>query len=574
MRRTVPLLLLALAAAAAGPVPVEAQRTLAIRRFEATIVVNRDGSLDVTETITAQFTGSWNGIYRTIPVEYRTPQGFNWSLRLDFLGATGGPEGAPLKVERARERHYMKYKIWVPGAENATRTVQLHYRAKNGLRFFEDHDELYWNITGDEWDVPIDSAWAEIHLPEQAAGVRAIAFNGVYGSTAQEAKVEARGNVIRVTMPHPLAFHEGLTAVVGWNKGVVAEPTKAERTLGFLGTNWPLGLPFVVFLAMFNIWRRRGKDPEELPVTVQYEPPKGLTPAEAGALIDETVDMRDITATMIDLGVKGHLSIEERETKILFLFKNKEYVFHRLDPKPGAPALERHEQLVLDGIFEGGKREVKLSELDEEFYTHIEGIRSAVYGRLIERKLYRSRPDHVKVRWMVGGVALGFLFFLLGVIAGPRFGLTPLPFVLGGIASGLIMVLFARVMPARTVPGARALEKVRGFEEFMSRVEGERLERIKQAPELFERYLPYAMALKVEKKWARAFEGIYREPPSWYVGSDPLGFSATNFTGRLSELSTSAASTMSSSPRSSGGSGFSGGGSSGGGGGGGGGGGF
>ncbi len=217
---------------------------------------------------------------------------------------------------------------------------------------------------------------------------------------------------------------------------------------------------------------------------------------------------------------------------------------------------------------------MKLSDLDEEFYTHLGGIRSAVYDRLIERKLYRSRPDHVKVRWIVGGVVLGFLFFILGIIAGARFGLTPLPFVLGGIAGGLVMVLFAQVMPARTVQGVRALEKVRGFAEFMSRVEGERFERIKQTPELFERFLPYAMALGVEKKWARAFENIYREPPSWYVGSDPMGFSTSNFTGRLSELSSSAASTMTSSPRSSSGSGFSGGGSSGGGGGGGGGGGF
>jgi len=570
MRRLLLALLLLLGAA-----PAWGQRTLAIRRFEATIVVNQDGTLDVTETITAQFTGSWNGIYRTIPVEYHTPQGFNWTLQLDFLGATSGPEGQPLKVERSRERHYMKYKVWVPGAENATRTVQLHYRARNGLRFFTDHDELYWNITGDEWDVPIDSAWAEIHLPAQAAGIRAIAFNGAYGSTARDAKVETGGRVIRITMPHRLEFHEGMTAVVGWNKGAVREPTSSERALGFLGANWPLGLPFVVFLAMFNIWRRVGKDPEELPVTVQYEPPAGLTPAEAGTLIDEKVDMRDITATMIDLGVNGHLKIEERESEHLFgLIKNKEYIFHRLTPGPDARKLETHERLVLDGIFEGGKREVKLSDLDEEFYTHLGGIRSGVYGRLIERKLYRARPDQVKVRWSIGGVVLGFLFFLFGVIVGAKFGLTPVPFVVGGVVSTVIMVLFARIMPARTVPGARALEKVRGFQEFLTRVEGERFERIQKTPELFERFLPYAMAFGVEKKWARAFEGIYREPPSWYVGSNPMGFNATSFSSRLSTLTSSAASSMSSSPRSSGGSGFSGGGSSGGGGGGGGGGGF
>lgn len=569
MKRLLVCLLLLLAAA-----PLAAQRTLAIRRFEATILVNQDGTVDVTETITAEFTGSWNGIYRTIPVEYHTPQGFNWTLRLDFLGATGGPEGAPLKVESGRERHYMKYKVWVPGAENATRTVQLHYRAKNGLRFFTDHDELYWNITGDEWDVPIDSAWAEIHLPAAASGIRAIALNGAYGSTAQESSVGTEGNVIRITMPRRLEFHEGVTAVVGWDKGVVREPTQNERALGFLAANWPLAIPVLVFFAMFYLWRRVGKDPEGLPVTVQYEPPKGLTPAEAGTLTDEKVDMRDITATMIDLAVNGYLKIEEREEKVLFgLFKNQQYVFHRLEPGGEARQLASHERSVLNGIFEGGKTVVKLSDLEDEFYSHLSGIRDQVYRGLVDRGLYRSRPDYVKVRWLAGAIVLGMVTVIGGATIGARFGLTPLPFVIAGILSAAIVALFGRVMPARTVPGARALEKVRGFEEFLTRVEGERFAQIVKTPEMFERFLPFAMAFGVEKKWARAFQDIYREPPRWYVGTNPMGFNATSFSSRLSDLSTSAANTMSSSPRSSGGSGFSGG-SSGGGGGGGGGGGF
>ena len=119
----------------------------------------------------------------------------------------------------------------------------LRYRAKNGLRFFEDHDELYWNVTGDEWDVPIGAASARIELPAGATGVRAIAFNGAYGSTAQDAEVIIEGTAVRVTMPQPLGFHEGLTAVVGWDKGLVAEPTTTDRALGFLASNWPLGIP-------------------------------------------------------------------------------------------------------------------------------------------------------------------------------------------------------------------------------------------------------------------------------------------------------------------------------------------
>jgi hypothetical protein len=566
--------LVALSALVLAAAPASAQRALAIRHFDANIVVNRDATVDVTETITVQFTGKWNGIYRTVPVDYHTPQGFNWTLRLADVSATDG-EGAPLRVEQSRERHYVKFKLWVPGAEDATRTVVFRYRAVNALRFFEDHDELYWNLTGDEWDVPIEGVSAQVALPSAATNLRAIAFNGAYGSTAQDAQVTIEGHVVRVTMAQPLGFHEGVTGVVGWDKGAVVQPTAAQRTTGFLAANWPLLLPVPVFFGMLLLWRRVGRDPEERPVSAQYEPPLGLTPAEAGTLLDESVDMRDITATLVDLAVGGRLKIEEEETSQLFgLIKGTDYTFRKLDPPATARPLEPHEQSVLDGIFDVGIRLVPLSSLDNEFYKHLPGIRDNVYDRLVSRGLYRSRPDYVKAKWIGGGVAIGALLAISGAVFAARLSMTPLPFVLGGFLSAAIVALFGRIMPARTVAGARAYEGVRGFEEFLQRVESDRFARVVKTPEMFERFLPYAMAFGVEKKWASAFRDIVREPPSWYVGSNPVGFNAGGFTGRLGALSTHAASAMSSSPRSSGGSGFGGGGSSGGGGGGGGGGGF
>jgi hypothetical protein len=567
MRRLVLLLALVLAAG-----PLEAQRSLAIQRFDADIAVRKDGTVDVTETITAQFTGAWNGIYRTVPVEYHTPQGFNWTLRLTLLGATD-QSGQKLEVESRRERHYIKYKIWVPGANNATRTVVLRYRAANGLRFFEEHDELYWNITGDEWDVPIEAASARITLPAGATGIRAIAFNGVYGSTARDAKVTAEGTRISVVMPHPLAYHEGVTAVVGWDKGLVVAPTEADKALGFLASNWPITLPIPVFLGMFLLWWRSGRDPRRLPVVVQYEPPEALTPAETGTLMDNSADMRDITATVVDLAVRGHLRIEEREVSALLgLTTRKEFVFHKLDPPAGAAPLQPHESRLLNGLF-AGEAEVKLSELENEFYRYLPGIKDGIFGRLVERKLYRSRPDSVRGRWLAVAVALVVGLVLFGSTIGvARFNMTPLPFIVGGAISGLIVAAFAAIMPARTVAGARALERVLGFEEFLRRVDSDRLKVVK-TPEMFEKFLPFAMAFGVERKWAKAFQGILREPPRWYVGGNVGSFDAGHFTSRMSDLSSRAGSAMASAPRSSGGSGFSGG-SSGGGGGGGGGGGF
>jgi uncharacterized membrane protein YgcG len=175
---------------------------------------------------------------------------------------------------------------------------------------------------------------------------------------------------------------------------------------------------------------------------------------------------------------------------------------------------------------------------------------------------------------MGGAAILCVPMGILGVVVGTNLGMAPLPFFFAAVLSAIVIGGFGYFMPARTLAGARAYEGTRGFEEFLRRVDSDRFARVVKTPEMFEKFLPYAMAFGVEAKWARAFADIYREPPSWYVGRNMVGFNANSFSSRMSALSERAGSTMSSSPRSSGGSGFGGGGSSGGGGGGGGGGGF
>ena len=571
MRERIAFLLLV----AIGRTPAVAQRSYTIDRFDAAIQVQRDASIQVTETITASFVGSYNGIYRTIPVTYHTPQGLNWTLGLSLQSATDGA-GRPLRVESSRERHYIKFKIWVPGAADATRTVVLKYRATNGLRFFEDHDELYWNVTGDEWDVGLGAATARIDLPASADGVRAIAFNGAYGSTAQDAKVEISGTTVHLAMPHPLGFHEGLTAVVGWNKGVVVEPPATARAQELVSSNWPLAIPIPVFLLAFWIWWRRGRDPRRNPIAVQYEPPRGLSPAEAGTLLDNAADLRDITATLVDLAVRGYLKIEEYEDNKLFgLISGRGYALHRLAPPSGVPPLAPHEQRMLDGLFRRHGDRVELADLKEEFYTELPGIKDGIFDRLLGSGFYHARPDRVRTHWIVAAVILGGLIAIGGGMLAAGFLMTPVPFILSGVLVGGVLLWFSLIMPARTDAGTRALEQVLGFEEFLRRVESESLKRVIVGhPELFDRYLPFAMAFGVERKWARAFEGIYTQPPTWYVGPSVMHFNVSSFSGNLAHMTTVAASTLTSAPRSSGGSGFGGGGASGGGGGGGGGGAF
>src|SRR6202035_4396493 len=226
-------------------------------------------------------------------------QGFNYALFVKFESATDAAD-QPLKVESSRQGRYLKWKIYVDDATDAERTIRLHYQVRNGLKFFEDHDELYWNVTGDEWDVPIGDASAQILLPSDVTGVRTNEFTGSYGSRAQNANVSASENTVEVSMLRPLLFHEGLTIVVGWDKGFVKEPGTSDLISQFLESNWPVFLPIPIFLFMFWLWFTRGRDPRVGPIAVQYSPPEGMSPAEAGTLVDESAAMRDITGTIVE----------------------------------------------------------------------------------------------------------------------------------------------------------------------------------------------------------------------------------------------------------------------------------
>ncbi|HUF25145.1 MAG TPA: DUF2207 domain-containing protein [Vicinamibacterales bacterium] len=568
-RRVAWLAVLLLLAAA----PAAAERTLVIESFDARIAVAADGTIVVEETIRPRYTGSWNGLYRTIPVQYKSPQGLNYTLRLDVESVTD-EAGRALRYESSHERHYRKLKIWVPGAVDATKTVKVRYRVTNGLRFFEEHDELYWNVTGDEWDVPIESVAADVRLPDGASGIRATAFRGAYGSTEQAGtSVEAGRVEVRTT--RGLAFREGLTVVVGWNPGVVHRPTAVDKAADVVYGNLPLAIPPFVFAGMWWLWRARGRDPELAPIVTRYEPPGHLTPAELGTLVDGKPDMRDITATIVDLAVRGYLHIEETKNESLFgLLSNKDYRFSLKKPRESWAGLGAHERDLLAAMFGGTLESVELSDLKDKFYKHLPGLREDLYTMLVTRGFYTGRPDRVRVLYGAAGVMIGLAIAGAGAGTMAAWGMQPVAGIVAGILSGLIIVVFGWFMPSRTIRGTREVEHVLGFQEFLSRVEADRMERTIRTPEMFERYLPYAMALNVADTWAKAFEGIYHQSPSWYTGSEGApAFRPTVFAGSLGRMSTQAASAMASATRSSGGSGFSGG-SSGGGSGGGGGGGF
>ena len=546
------------------PVSLAAQKQLHIEQFDAEIVVLSSGTTTVTERITARFDGEWNGLYRSIPVNYRTPQQLNYRLRLELESATE-PDGSTLRVESSLENGARKYKIWVPNARDVTRTIVLRYRVLNGIRFFENHDELYWNVTGDQWDVPIQAAHARIVLPGPAAGIRAAAFTGVFGSTASDASVAVNGNAIDITTTRPLNFHEGVTAVVGWNPGLISRPSAADKAGFLLKSNLVLLFPILILMFVARHWHLHGRDPRRLSVKTAYEPPAELRPAEVGTLLDNSPDIRDITATLVDLAVRGYISIAERNDEKLFgLFSSRGFTFMLVRDRAQWQELRTHERRLLEGIFRAGANSVDDTELKNRFYRDIPDINQAIFSHLVDQGHYKRRPDHVRARWMGFGMVAGIAIGALGVMLNARAGVTtPVAPVLAGILSAAIIVGFGFFMPARTVYGARTLEQVLGFEEFLRRVEADRFERVVKTPELFEKYLPFALALRVDENWCRAFQDIYTTPPQWYSGNH-VHFSLHNFNRSLNHMTATTGQAMTSAPRSSnssGSSGFSGGGS-------------
>jgi hypothetical protein len=536
--------------------------------FQDRIHVNKDGSAEVTERITLVFVGEWHGIHRIIPIEYPGPHGTNYELYLDVT-SVGDGEGGKLKYESSVSNGSRDLKIYIPDAVDTTRTVEITYRVRNGTRFFEDHDEFYWNVTGNDWPVPIDHAAAIVHFPDSAAGsLRAQAFTGVYGSTERDATANVDGAAAQFETNNPLPMRGGLTIDVYIPKDILEEPGTITRLLWFLGGNPVVFLPLVTLGVMFSLWWYKGRDPDPgMSVAPMYEPPAGISPAEAGTLLDDTIHPRDITSTMVDLAVRGYIKIEEVEEKGL-LFTHKDYRFHLLKPMAQwtDKELAPHERVMLENVFQGGS-ETRLSNLKNRFYTAVPVIRQDIMSELKNKGIYLLDPESANGYSIGAAVVILILFAIFQYIGWANFFNSVPLLIVSVLVAALVWWLFARVMTAKTVKGARTRIAVLGFQEFMNRVDAERLKVV--PPTTFEKFLPYAMALGVEHHWAQAFAGIVKDPPQWYVGpGGPYGaFNPIFFSSSMHNMATDMHQVFVSAPRaSSTGSGFRGGGFGGGGG--------
>jgi uncharacterized membrane protein len=548
-----------------GIVPAAAQaRNWHIADFKDTIAISADGSTLVSEKITLVFVGQWHGIHRKIPINYPGPDGTNYTLFVDVKSVTD-ENGSKLKYESSKSGDYRDLKIYIPGAEDATRVVNIDYTMRNAIRVFEDHDEFYWNVTGNDWPVPIEHAGAFVTLPANAAGgLRAQAFTGVYGSTETAATSAVDGADVTFETTHPLPMRGGLTIDIFIPKGVVKEPNGLTKLFWFLGSNPIVFLPLLTLAVMFGLWHTVGKDPEPgMSVAPMYEPPKGFTPAEVGTLIDDSTDPRDITSTIVDLAVRGYIKIEEKVDTFL-VFKKKDYVFHLLKPREQwGNDLSPHERVMLENVFAGGS-ETQLSSLKNRFYTAIPVIRQDIMAALKTKGMYMLDPGSANGYSIAAVVAIGVCLaglYYLGWTS--LFNSVPL-LIASGLVSAVIWFLFARQMTAKTLLGVRTVVAIHGFQEFMNRVDADRIKRL--PPDTFEKYLAYAMALGVEQHWAQAFAGLIKDPPNWYVGATPYSaFNPVFFASSMHGMAADMGQVFVSAPRAnSSGSGFGGGGGGGG----------
>ena len=603
--------------------------------FHSRIEVHIDGHLVVTETIKVYAAGNKikRGIYRDFPTDYVTDSGEKMQVGFKVLAVSKNDRSEPYHIKRQGNGQRIYIGSEDVFLKSGIYTYALTYRTDRQLGFFDDHDELYWNVTGNGWEFEIEKVGATVVLPRQTEILKATAYTGPKGSREQAfvRKVTEMGDPGFATTRR-LKPYEGLTIVVAWPKGVVEEPTLSDNISNSLRQNSGFVVALIGFITMFvyylRSWVKVGRDPAKGTIIPRFTPPEGLSPAAVRYVDRQRFDKKSMAVALVSLAVKGALNIHWDDEKIYTLEKNEPF-----DPA----LLSKGEKKILTHLFAADQR-IELGKVND---TRIRGalktlqqildkdlgqvcfVRNRRYlipgiGVLIAMLIgivltARDIAGAAGISVWLGGWTVGCLFLgnlvlkawqersngILSRVNRQRLFITlfTLPFLMGElfgifafsmavsfraalffIASIVLMFLFYHLLKAPTLYGRSMLDKIEGFRQYLTIAESERLKILNppdKTPELYEKMLPYAMALDVEKEWAEQFETLLQQANGgqghrmgWYHGkADGMSSMADHLGHGLSSAVASSATAPGSS------SGF-GGGSSGGGGGGGGGGGW
>ena len=544
-----------------------------IHSFHSDIEIHPDGWIEVTETISVEAEGDRirRGIYRDLYTEYRDKFGNEHVCAIEPKSVLRNdmPESFhTVDIDRGI-RTYFGHRDRL--LAHGTHAYSFRYRASRMLGFFEDHDELYWNVTGFDWAFPIDKATATVRfafdVPRGSIGYEA--YTGPFGSTAQEydARIDGGGNV-HFEAREALSAVNGLTIVVTWPKGFVDEPSGLDRFGWLIDDNRNLLVALAGFVLLLGyyvpVWRNHGRDPEEGIIVPRYEPPNGFSPASLRYIRQMYYDDKVLTAAVVNLAVKGYLRINKQ---------GDSHSLTKLDPGTTAPPLAAGERELYDALFGEGRAIGLAAEnhtvLGRAKSAHRKSLTADYKNKYFQTNAYLNLPGIV--------IVIGTTLVALNVGRGPT------PFVLGAIVlMFLTMAFFAIIMKRPTLRGRKLLDEMLGFKDYLEVAEKDELNLRnppEKTPQLFEAYLPYALALGVDQEWSEKFAAVLaaiRGPdgagyqPGWYNGrwdSSSLGMSAKGLSSGLHSAISSSVSPPGSSSGSGGG-GFSGGGGGGGGGGG------
>ena len=545
---------LALAAVAR---PAFAER---IRDYTVALTVNADATVDVVEEIVYDFEDSRrHGIYREMPVRYTTGGGNRRTIAVRNIAVAVDGARSAFAATRAHGKVVVKI-----GDAHTTvtgvHTYTLRYRVRGAINAFPDHAELYWNAIGTQWNVGIAAARVRVTAPRI---VTQACFYGAYGARTA-CRTDAQ-SAQRVAFAVPaLAPREGVTVVVGIASDAIALPTLWQRWWWFVRDNGIVFVPLVFAVWGGRQWWRYGRDPAGRGTIVPYyDVPENVSVAQAAAIVYNGLRARDIAAMVIQLAVKGFVTIAQKEPG--GLLRQPVYVFTRSHAHRAKGAqLTAEETYLLDAMFAFAADDgtVTTDDLAGKFAPKVAALQKMIVRNLRAHGYLPRTPTYRGAGLIIVGVVQMLVLAALSTVWGSAA-------LLAGIASLVILVGFALAMGHRTKKGVLAKEKLLGLKLYIETVEKDRL-RFHNAPakhpRQFEKFLPYAMVFGVEREWAQQFADLSMQPPAWYEGAQQGTFNAVVLADRLHAFGKVAAGTMASAPSSAGagGSGFVGGGSGGG----------
>jgi uncharacterized membrane protein YgcG len=619
----VALALLAVVCGGAARAGASVAGTEHINSYDVDVTIQPNGDIVVVEKIDYDFgVVPKHGIFRDIPtrIDYPPRKNHDRVYPLEVLSVRAS-EGTPAQYEVSTEGDNERIKIGDPDRTiTGTHTYEITYRVEGAMNGFVDRDELVWNAIGTQWSVPIDSANVVVHAPAAILGAGCAA--GSYGSNSPCGSASVNGDTATFSGPSnsilwSLGPFQGMTVSIALPKGVVPEPKpileerwtfasafRVTPATGGLAGGLLLLLACGVVLVVWLLGRDRrfkgsavdaafvpdsANAPEErVPLfgehetPVEFVPPDGLRPGQVGTIVDFHANALDVTATIVDLAVRGYLVIEEIDAPGRFHRGDWKLTRKKEDDTMGRSPASRdtrladgslsatllpYETKLLDGLFRDGD-EVTLSGLRYEFATRMNNVREELQDDAKSRGWFASGAGGCAV------FALGLVVALLGVgltvalAIWTHAALVGVPVIIGGV----LLMIGARWVPRRTAKGYAVLRHVDGFRRFIEESEKQRAQ-FAEKKNLFTEYLPYAIVFGATEKWAHAFAGLDDQPPdtgSWYISQHAFNYAL--FSSAIGDFAVASAGTLASTPPStSGSSGFSGGGFSGGGGGGGGG---